>query len=166
MPMLWSDRRPIQVPYSLSKAIVEHIEASSDDFIAELAEVSRQLGMTSLRCSLFAIRVARKDAANALRRLKNRFERFGAVGMLDNGQIGFLYLDRCCLPERDDAAITDSIRQQVADALEADSLKGFVALHYWTDEVSTTDDLVRRLEDRTFRRAASSAATPVAAAAI
>jgi hypothetical protein len=136
------------------------------DFISELGEVSRQLGLTRLRCSLFAIRIGRSDVVDALRRLKLNLERFGIIGVLENGQIGFLYLDRCCTSEQDDAALAHRIRNQVVEALKPDSLKGFVALHYWTDEVASVNDLVCRIEDRAFRRAEASAFHPVATAAV
>lgn len=155
MTISWKDGEAIPVTFPLTQIGEAHVVEDGADFISELGEVSRQLGMTRLRCSLFAIRVGRKDMASALGRLKIRFERFGVVGVLDNGQIGFLYLDRCCTSERDDAAVSQYIRSQVAEVLKPDSLKGFVALHYWTDEVASVDDLVRRIEDRAFRRTPS-----------
>jgi hypothetical protein len=50
----------------------------------------------------------------------------------------------------------------MAEALAPGSVKRCVALHYWADEISGTEDLVRRLEDRAFRRPV---ALPKAAAA-
>lgn len=147
MTMLWNDGglSPMPIPPT-------PVETGAD-FMAELSAVSRQLCLTRLRCSLFAIRARGIDFPVALQRLKARFERLGVVGALDNGSIGFLHLDRCLVPERSDAAVADSIRQQAVGALKPGNVKRFVALHYWTDEVSVVDDLVRRLEDRAFRRA-------------
>ena len=52
----------------------------------------------------------------------------------------------------EDAAVAESVRREAATALAPWTIKRFVALHYWTDEVASAEDLVRRLEDRAFRR--------------
>lgn len=146
MAKLWDDCGLAPMPLSLPTVI-----ESAETFKADVALISRQLGSTRLRCSLFGIRPTNIGSADALMRLTARFEHLGVVGLLRKGHIGFLHLDRCVLPERDDTRIAAMIRSQAVEALMPGTVKRFVALHYWTDEVTSADDLIWRLEDRAFR---------------
>jgi hypothetical protein len=148
MAKLWDGCGLAPLPLSLPKVI-----ESAETFKADIALVSRQLGATRLRCSLFGIRPKNVDSSDALTRLRARFEHLGVVGLLRKGHIGFLHLGRCVLPERDDARITATIRGLAVDALMPGNIKRFVSLHYWTDEVASADDLIWRLEDWAFRYA-------------
>ena len=146
MAKAWDDCGLAPMPLSLPVAV-----GSSEAFKADVALVCRQLGSTRLRCSMFGISPLGIETPDALMRLTARFERFGVVGLLRKGHIGFLHLDRCVVPERDDAGIAAMIRSQAIDALAPGTMKRFVALHYWTDEVACADELIWRLEDRAFR---------------
>lgn len=148
MRKLWDDCGLAPMPLTLPSPA-----GNADQFLADLATACRHLGSTRLRCSLFALRPAGIAPRVALARLTARFERLGPVGVLPDAQIGFLLLDRGHSSEGDDAAVAAVIQRQAADALAPGAVKRFVALHYWADEVSSAEDLVRRLEDRTFRRA-------------
>jgi hypothetical protein len=147
MAKAWDDCGGLApIPLSLPKAM-----ESAEAFKADVALVCRQLGSTRLRCSLFGIRPLGIETPDALMRLAARFERLGIVGLLRKGHIGFMHLDRCVVPERDDARIAAMIRGQAIDALAPGTMRRFVALHYWTDEVASADELIWRLEDRAFR---------------
>ena len=146
MANAWNDCGLAPMPLFLPEAV-----ESPEVFKADVAQVCRQLGSTRLRCSLFGIRPTGIESSNALARLTARFERIGIVGLLRKGHIGFLHLDRCVVPERDDARIAATIREQAFNTLAPGTVKRFVALHYWTDEVASADELIWRLEDRAFR---------------
>jgi len=146
MAKVWDDCGLAPTPLSLPKVV-----GNTETFKADVALVSRQLGLTRLRCSLFGIRPTGIESSDALVRLSTRFERMGIVGLLSKGHIGFLHLDRCVVPERDDARIATMIRRQAFEALMPGTVKRFVALHYWTDEVASAEELISRLEDRAFR---------------
>jgi len=146
MAKVWDDCSLAPTPLCLPEAV-----GNAEAFKADVALVCRQLRSTRLRCSLFGIHPLGIASSDALVRLTARFECLGIVGLLRKGHIGFLHLDRCVVPERDDARIVAMIRRQVLDALMPGTVKRFVALHYWTDEVASADELIWRLEDRAYR---------------
>lgn len=146
MANTWDDCGLAPIPLCLPRTV-----RSAEAFKADVALVCRQLGSTRLRCSLFGIRPLGIDTTDALTRLTARFERLGVVGLLRKGHIGFMHLDRCVVPEQDDPRIAAMIRGQALDALAPGTVKRFVTLHYWTDEVASADDLIWRLEDQSFR---------------
>jgi hypothetical protein len=149
MRKLWDDCGLAPTPLVLPSPLRD-----AELFMIDLESACRRLGSTRLRCSLFAIRPQGIPVRAALARLIARFETLGPVGALDDNQIGFLLLDRGHSSERDDDVVATAIQRQTAGALAPGSVKRFVALHYWADEISGTEDLVRRLEDRAFRRLA------------
>jgi hypothetical protein len=157
MQKLWDDCGLAPMPLVLPSPLRD-----AELFMIDLESACRRLGSTRLRCSLFSVRPQGIPMRTALARLAARFETLGPVGTLADDQIGFLLLDRGHSSERDDAAVAAAIEHQMAEALAPGSVKRCVALHYWADEISGTEDLVRRLEDRAFRRPV---ALPKAAAA-
>lgn len=146
MRKLWDDCGLAPMPLMLPSPA-----GDAEQFMADLASACRYLGSTRLRCSLFSVRATGIAPRTALARLASRFEKLGPVGMLSDGHIGFLLLDRGHSSERDDAAVAALIHRQVSDAVAPGRLRRLVALHYWADEISGADDLVCRLEDRAFR---------------
>lgn len=149
MRKLWDDCGLAPMPLVLPSPLRD-----AELFMIDLESACRRLGSTRLRCSLFSIRPQGLPMRTALARLVSRFETLGPVGALGGDHIGFLLLDRGHSSERDDDAVAASIQRQVMAALAPGSVKRFVALHYWADEISGTEDLVRRLEDCAFRRVA------------
>lgn len=150
MRKLWDDCGLAPMPLLLPSPV-----GDAEQFMADLASACRHLGSTRLRCSLFSVRPVGIATRVALARLTSRFEKLGPVGALADDHIGFLLLDRGHSSERDDDAVAALVHRQMSDALSPGSVKRFVALHYWADEISGADDLVCRLEDRAFRRSAA-----------
>lgn len=160
MRKLWDDCGLAPVPLALPSPA-----SDAEQFLADIASACRQLGSTRLRCSLFSVRPIGIAMRIALTRLTARFEKLGPVGILADGRIGFLLLDRGHSSEHDDDAFAALIRQQTLSALAPGSAKHFVVLHYWADEVSDADDLVWRLEDCTFHRSRTLTLTQTAVTA-
>ena len=120
---------------------------SGEGFMSDLEAACRLLASMHLRCSLFMIRPAGISVRTAVSRLVPRLEAFGPVGILANGEIGFLHLDRCLVQEKGDEMIAAQVTRHVADALAPGTAERVETLHYWTDELVEPDDLLRRLED-------------------
>ena len=130
---------------------VTHLpDQSEQGFLGNLSSACRMLRSTRLRCSLFGVTPLGMSARSAAARLASRLGSYGLVGILPGGKIGFLHLDRCLVSEKGDEAITARVRRQVTEVLGAGSVKRIVALHYWTDEMTGSDDLLQKLEDRAF----------------
>jgi hypothetical protein len=124
---------------------------SGEGFMSDLEAACRLLGSMHLRCSLFMIRPAGISVRTAVGRLVPRLEAFGPIGILENGEIGFLHLDRCLVQERGDDMIGAQVVRHVADALAPGSAERILTLHYWTDELNEPCDLLDRLEDGVSR---------------
>jgi hypothetical protein len=120
---------------------------SGEGFMSDLEAACRLLGTMHLRCSLFMVRPAGIAVRTAVGRLVPRLEAFGPVGILANGEIGFLHLDRCLIQARGDAMIEAQVKRTIEDALVPGRPQRILALHYWTDELADPGDLLRRVED-------------------
>lgn len=120
---------------------------SGEGFMSDFEVACRLLGSMHLRCSLFMIRPTGVSVRTAVSRLVPSLEAFGPVGILANGEIGFLHLDRCLIQERGDALIEAQVNRVIDDALAPGTAERVLTLHYWTDELSEPSDLLWRLED-------------------
>jgi hypothetical protein len=120
---------------------------SGEGFMSDLEAACRLLGTMHLRCSLFMVRPAGISVRVAVGRLVPRLEAFGPVGILANGDIAFLHLDRCLIQERGDATIEAQVKRVIEDALAPGRAARVLSLHYWTDELADPADLLRRVED-------------------
>jgi hypothetical protein len=127
--------------------VVRLSAGSGEGFMSDLAAACRLLGNMHLRCSLFMIRPARMSVRSAVSRLVPRLEAFGPVGILANGEIGFLHLDRCLIQERGDHRIESEVHRIIDEGLAPIGAGRVLALHYWTDELVEPRDLLRRVED-------------------
>ncbi|MGE5539391.1 MAG: hypothetical protein ACM30I_12300 [Gemmatimonas sp.] len=122
--------------------------------MSDLEAACRLLGSMHLRCSLFMVRPAGVSVRAAVSRLVPRLEAFGPVGILANGDIGFLHLDRCLIQERGDDMIAAQVGRHIVEALAPGTPERIQTLHYWTDELVEPADLMRRLEDGMSRAGA------------
>jgi hypothetical protein len=120
---------------------------SGEGFMSDFEAACRLLGSMHLRCSLFMIRPAGISVRTAVGRLVPRLEALGPVGILTNGEIAFLHLDRCLIQERGDALVEAQVNSVIDDGLAPGSAERVLALHYWTDELLEPADLLRRVED-------------------
>jgi hypothetical protein len=120
---------------------------SGEGFMSDLQAACRLLGSMHLRCSLFMIRPKGIPVRSAMAKLVPRLEAFGPLGILANGHIAFLHLDRCLIQARGDSMIESQVNRIIDDALMPGRAERVLSLHYWTDELADADDLLRRVED-------------------
>jgi hypothetical protein len=120
---------------------------SGEGFMSDLEAACRLLGTMHLRCSLFMIRPSGIPVRTAVGRLVPKLEAFGPVGILANGDIAFLHLDRCLIQERGDSMIEAQVKHTIDEALVPGRAARVLSLHYWTDELADPSDLLRRVED-------------------